>query len=389
MGIYRFELKKIIASPLVWVVLVLFILFNIAYMKYNFDEGILTSVEHEIESVQDCGISLNSDLSGSLFYKENLWRLDEWEARFQQDTGKIMPYFPEEIYRAVGDILMNSTITEDIEFYERWYEYMGVFNQYYVHPESAYENFLLEEGISESTAERVREIIDNKECNDLLPTGFHQSTFIQYLFLLIAELFTLACVISALPLGKDSGNTQFIIYSTKHGVNILVFKLLASLTVFIITAIILAASFFITVSEIYKLRTFYDASICSAVFFEDLTKPLITRSRISLQQYMIQSIVVAVLASLSQLMIIYGLAPFFRSKEFALAGSFIVQFVLLGLYKVVGVFSTSLPALLLNSRDWFQMAYFNNAEFCVILYGFAGLLAFAAGNVFCRCRDIL
>ena len=245
MGIYKFELKKIVTAPLVWVVFVIFIIFNIAYIKYNFDEGISLSIEYEIESIQDCGISLNGDLSGSLFYKENFWRLDEWESRFQQDTGHAMPYAPEEIYKAVGDILINGTVTEDIEFYERWYEYLGTFNQYYVHPESVYENFLLEENIPSDTAGRVRKIIDNKECNDLLPTGFHQSTFIQYLFILTAELFTLACVISALPLGKDSGNTQLIISSTKHGVNILVYKLLASLTVFIITAVILAASFFL------------------------------------------------------------------------------------------------------------------------------------------------
>lgn len=389
MGIYKFELKKIITAPLVWVVLAIFIIFNIAFMRYSIAGDDINSVEQEIKSVEACGISLNSELSETLFYKKNLWRLEELETRFQQDTGRTLPLSPEEIYHAVGDILMNGTATEDIEYYERCYEFLGVFNQYYVHPEAVYEGFLLKEEVSEHTAERVREIIEEKECNDLLPTGFSQSTLLNYIFLLLAELFTLACILSALPLGKDSGDTQLIIYSTKHGVNILIYKLIASLTVFLIVALVLSVSFFVTISEIYRLKTFYEASICSPVFFEDMQHPLITRSRLSLKSYMVQSIAVAVLAALSQLLIIYGLAPFFRSKEFAVAGSFLVQLVLLGLYKVLGIFSTSMPALLLNSKSWFQIAYFDKAEFCVILYGIAGLLLFAAGNVFCKRRDVL
>lgn len=389
MGIYRFEFKKLIMAPLVWVVLAIFILFNIAFMEYNITGDTIGSVEKEIESAETYGISLNRELLETLFYKKNLWRLEEMEMRFQQDTGNMLPLSPEDIYHAIGDILMNETVTEDIGFYERCYEFLGAFNQYYIHPESIYENYLLEEGLPTHTIKRVQEIIEGKECNDLLPTGFSQSTFLKYLFLFLAELFTLACVIAALPLGKDSGNTQLIIYSTKHGVNILVYKLIASLTVFLLAALILSASFFITISEIYQLKTFYEASICSPVFFEDLQHPLITRSRLSLQGYMIRSIIVAFLMALSQLFIIYGLAPFFRSKEFAVAGSFLVQFLLLGLYKIFGIFRTSMPALLLNSRSWFQIEYFDKAEFCVILYGIAGLLIFAVGNVFCKRWDIL
>lgn len=376
-------------SPLVWVLLVIFILFNIAFIRYNIAEDDIYSIEQEIKSVETCGVSLNRELSETLFYKKNLWRLEEMETRFQQDTGNMLPLSPEDIYHAIGDILMNRTVTEDIGYYERCYEFLGVFNQYYIHPESVYENYLLEEGLPTHTTERAQEIIEGKECNDLLPTGFSQSTFLKYLFLFLAELFTLACVIAALPLGKDAGNTQLIIYSTKHGVNILIYKLISSLTVFLIMALILSASFFITISEIYQLKTFYEASICSPVFFEDLQHPLITRSRLSLQAYMIQSIVVVFLMALSQLFLIYGLAPFFRSKEFAVAGSFLVQFLLLGCYKAFDIFKTSMPALLLNSKSWFQIEYFDKAEFCVILYGIAGLLIFAAGNVFCKRRDVL
>lgn len=292
MSIRGFELKKVMASPVIIALLLLFIAFNIFFIldnAYFRDELMVLN-----NMVDEFGYKIDDGLEENLgkYYDEGLDKLNQLSYQKTGKTYESVEVFLNDQYYSISSREDGVYDKEDIDFIEElaivegYYHTIGDIDQTYeeIDITEIAEAEIKKCGLSGKAANTVRKQYKKfaKRFNELVENGEHKNLFFMgpvykmqsLLFrrifkIFIFEIVVLVVLITAYLVNYEfENNTQLLTYSTKRGRELIIDKLYTSILANVIVVTIVMLTGLTTYFSVFDYSGLWDVPISSALMAE-------------------------------------------------------------------------------------------------------------------------
>ncbi|AKL96587.1 ABC-2 family transporter protein [Clostridium aceticum] len=414
MNIKIHEFRKVITSPVIIGMGVLFIAFNFfLILGQNYSHNELTVLN---KLVDELGYEINDEMIESFqdYYEDELRKMNEMTYDKTSETYTDVGSFFEEV--KYNYELYTSYSSEDLDYFhqlmvlETYLELIGSIDETYasINMMGIAESVIEMYGISGTAAETVRnnyvqleerlnQLLENNEHKNMFFIGqiyqMHSLLFGNIFRMMIFQIMIIVVLITAYLMNYEFENkTHLVVYSSKRGRNIIGDKLLVSIGSSIIVTTFIVGITLIGYFSIFSYEGLWHVPISNYFNWEN-NFPYISWWNMSFMQYLISSIILIYLCSILFTAITFILSIFIKS-------SYIVFFVFGILFGLILLLPDMMPRsnnlifvpgftpfyLALNPVTWFMgrnpFSMFQYYE--IIVVGTWALLLFIIGNLTAR-----
>lgn len=375
MKIVKNEIKKIVESPIIIGLTIVFILFNFFIMsdKFRFRQDL--RVLNEI--VRKVGYKIDENMVRNFknYYEENLEqankiiseksgkRYKNLEEFYEDTKGRDLENCSKEEKNKIREVAIIENYYYSIERNDIDYKKIDIGKT----TEGDIEAMQLSGDLAETVRKnyknfenRLEEIRSNEEQRNLFFQGqayaMHSFLFTDILRTIIFEITILGCLIMLFIVNYEfDNNTSLIAYSTKRGRNLVKDKILAGfISIILVTTIILTISLAVYFS-VFSYDGLWKVPISSYFNWEPGCKsPFMSWFSINMGQYLILSIA-----------LIYAVQIIFGGIVFLIARVIKNTYIGFFIFFIIVAFAILLPSFISRSSNF--VIYFTFTPFCLIM----------------------
>lgn len=329
MEIKKYELKKVLTSKIMWLLIAVFMAFNIIKICSNSYKR--TTLGYFNEIVDNVGYEINDDmkLKFESYYKENLVEANKL---IKEKTGKEFEYVKdfmadysyEEVFPKLSEEERNIILKTN--FVEEYYLNIDILEKEYENitgdgiAENDIKMYRLEGNAAETARKnekdaviRIAEIKNLEEQKNLYYTGIHSLLYDEILKTAVIEIIILTVIMSAYLFNYEFENkTHLLSYTTRRGRKLTKDKLFISMVISILITTIILGLTLILFFLVFDCSKMWNIPV-SSFFNWEAMMPNITWFSINFIQYTFLIVMFIYITVLILNLITFSISYFIRN----------------------------------------------------------------------------
>ncbi|GMB09532.1 hypothetical protein [Thermolongibacillus altinsuensis] len=332
MNIWKFELKKAFQSPVVSILIVLFLFFNF-WLIYN-HAGIREELKVTNQLVERFGYKIDAEMAAKLqaYYQSKLQKMNELtRKKFGKTYERAGDFFSEYEYRSEVLSEEELRVITETAIVESYYELIQRIDETYRHLDLS-QNAKMDikgYGLSGKTAEVAREYYKNlnNRLDELIETGEHKNLFfIGYVYRMhsflfkelmrqmIFEVMILVVLITGHVTTYEFQNrTHLTAYASKRGRKLMLDKLVANLFASLCICAVILGVTLLVYFLVFDYSGLWGIPI-SSFFNSEFPFPYISWWKMSFGLYISCALVLFIICQLFFTVITYSIAVWIKNN---------------------------------------------------------------------------